>query len=122
MKQRDLWFALVVVLVVALVIPAGERIGGAGAAQGVMVGAAIAAAFQLASFTALTRLLPGKQMLVFGAGMLGRFVLVAAVALVVLPLSGLPAASTLLTMATVLFVTSVAEPVFLTNEIGKTSP
>ena len=58
-------------------------------------------------------LLPGRGAVVFGVGMLGRFLLVAVSALVLVPVAGLAPAPTLLALVSVLFGPSLLEPVFL---------
>jgi hypothetical protein len=58
-------------------------------------------------------LLPCRPGLAHGLGMLTRFGLVAAVAFVGLPVLGTAAAPTLLALVTVLFLTTLAEPVVL---------
>lgn len=110
-------FAALVVAVSLLVALLGVGMAGAGA--GVVAGAGIGCAFQLLSFWTMLALLPGRQMLAFGLGMLGRFALVALVALAGLPLAGLPAAPTLLSLVTVLFATTLLEPVFLAADTRK---
>ncbi|HEV2146959.1 MAG TPA: hypothetical protein VGR37_06135 [Longimicrobiaceae bacterium] len=112
-------FTLLVVVVSVLVALAGTGMAGPEARTGVVAGAAIGGAFQLLSYWALLVLLPGRQMLGFGLGMLGRFALVAVVALVVLPLAGLPGAPTLFTLVSVLFATTLLEPVFLAADTRK---
>lgn len=113
MTRRGLVFAALVVVLSAAVALAGVRLAGPEQAAAVAWGAGVGCAFQLLSFWTMVTLFPGRQMLAFGLGMLGRFALVAGVALVVLPLSGLAAAPTLFALVTVLFATTVLEPVFL---------
>lgn len=118
MSRPGVFVALVagVALLVAL---AGAALAGPRAATGVWVGAAVGGLFQLLSFGAMLALFPGRQMLAFGLGMLGRFALVAVVALVVLPRSGLAAAPTLFALVTVLFATTLLEPLFLAADTRK---
>ena len=97
-------------------------LAGAGMAEDaapVAVGAGTGGAFQVLSFWTLAALFPGRQMLAFGLGMLGRLALVAGVALVLLPLTGLAAAPTLFALVTVLFATTLLEPVFLAADTRK---
>lgn len=106
-------FAALVVALSAVIALAGSGMVRAEWRTGVVVGAGIGCVFQLLSFRAMLTLLPGRQLLAFGLGMLGRFALVAAAALVLLPATGLPAVPTLLTLVSVLFATTLLEPLFL---------
>lgn len=117
--RRPTVFAALVAGVTLLVALAGAGLAGPRGATGVWVGAAIGGLFQVLSYGAVLALLPGRQMLAFGVGMLGRFALVALVALVVLPLTGLPAATTLFALVTVLFATTLLEPLFLAADTRK---
>jgi hypothetical protein len=117
--RRPAIFAALVVGVALLVALAGARLAGPRGAGGVWAGAALGCVFQLLSFGAMLTLFPGRQMLAFGLGMLGRFALVAAVALVVLPLTGLSPAPTLFALVTVLFATTLFEPLFLAADTRK---
>ena len=117
--RKPVVFAALVVAVSLLVALLGAGLAGPGSGAGVVAGAGIGCAFQLLSFWTMLALLPGRQMLAFGLGMLGRFALVAVVALVGLPLAGLPAAPTLLSLVTVLFATTLLEPVFLAADTRK---
>jgi hypothetical protein len=85
-----------------------------------VVGAAVWQALVLTvTFTALSH----NRLAAFGVGMLARFLLVAVTALVALPALGLPQAPLLLSMVTVLFATSLIEPVLFAagarNETGR---
>lgn len=102
--------SLTTAVLVALV--AGALAGEAGRSS-VAAGAAVAAGFQVLVFWAMTALFPQQPLLVFGVGMLGRFVLLAATALVVVPLAGWAPAPALLTLVSVLFATTLLEPLFL---------
>jgi hypothetical protein len=111
-KARRIALALAGVLALAalvwaagllLVAPAGRR--------GVAAGAAIAGAWQVLVVGVLAVALPGKALLAHGVGMLARLAMVVAAGLVIVPAAGLPAAPTLLTMVTVLFATTLIEPV-----------
>jgi hypothetical protein len=117
--RRPAVFLVLVVAATLGVALAGAGLAGPGGAAGVRVGAALGGLFQLLSFGTLHALFPGRQMLAFGVGMLGRFALVALVALVVLPLMGLPAAPTLFALVTVLFATTLLEPLFLAADTRK---
>lgn len=88
-------------------------IAGAEGRSGVVAGAVVAVCFQLLVFWVVTGLLPGKPALAFGLGMMSRFFLVAVMALVIAPQAGWALAPTLLTLVSVLFATTLLEPVFL---------
>jgi hypothetical protein len=112
--RRPAVFAALVVVVALLVALLGARMSAD--AGGVWMGAMIGGAFQLISFAAMVWLLPGRPMLAFGLGMLGRFALVALVALLWLPVSGSAPAPTLFALVSVLFATSLLEPLYLAAE------
>ena len=96
--------ALVAAIGAAMVAGPGER-------RGVLAGVAIGAGFQLLVFGATAAALPESRLAAFGVGMLARLALVVAAALALVPATGLPAAPTLLSMVTVLFATTLVEPV-----------
>ena len=112
--KGGLWFSLVAGVVALVVGLAGGALAGAGAGAAVWWGAVAGFVAQLSIFWLLfVWLLPRRQALAHGLWMLARFALVAAVALLGLPLLGLAPAPTLLSLVTVLFVTTLAEPVVL---------
>jgi hypothetical protein len=96
--------ALLVWLAGTAMVPPGQR-------GGVAAGVAVAAGVQLLLFALVAVALPESRLAAFGVGMLARMVLVVAAALVLVPATGLPPAPTLLSMVTVLFATTLAEPV-----------
>jgi hypothetical protein len=112
--RSGIWFSLVAAVAgLAVGLVGAAWVGDAGRA-GVWWGVGVAFATQVAGFWLLfVLLLPGRRALAHGLGMLGRFGLVAAVAFLGLPLLGVAAAPTLLSLVTVLFVTTLAEPVVL---------
>jgi hypothetical protein len=67
--------------------------------------------FQLAVFALTELLLRDRRLVAFGVGMIGRFALVAFAALVLLRLTGLPAAPLLFALVGTLFGTTLVEPV-----------
>jgi hypothetical protein len=79
----------------------------------VAAGVGIGVAFQLALFALTESLLRDRRLVAFGIGMIGRFVLVAFTALVLLRLTGLPAAPLLFALVGTLFGTTLVEPVLL---------
>lgn len=82
--------------------------------QAVWVGVLVALVFQLLLFVVLFVVALAKQpMLAYGLSMLGRFFVVASVALFWAPWLQLPAAPLLFSLVTVFFVTTLIEPLFL---------
>ncbi|HEX2095537.1 MAG TPA: hypothetical protein VHG28_24285 [Longimicrobiaceae bacterium] len=119
MIRRGMLFLVWVVAVTLLVVWMGARLAGPAARTGVAMGAGIGSVFQVLSFWMMLALFPGRQLLAFGLGMVGRFGLVAVVALLVLPVAGLPAAPTLFALVAVLFATTLLEPLFLAADTRK---
>jgi hypothetical protein len=112
--RSGIWFSLVAAAVGLAVGVGGEVwVGEAGRAGG-WWGAGGGFSLPVVCFWLLfVWLLPGRRALAHGLGMLARFGSVAAVAFVGLPLLRVAAAPTLLSLVTVLFVTTLAEPVVL---------
>lgn len=105
--------AATVVAGAALVLPAAE-------ARGVRVAALIACGAQLAAFGLLVYGRSRATLFLAGwvGGMLLRFGVLAAVAMRVTQDGGLPAAATLVSLAGLLFVLLLLEPVFLRRELS----
>ena len=61
-----------------------------------------------------------NRLAAFGVGMLARFLLVAVAALVAIPALGVPMGPALLSMVTVLFATTLIEPVLFAAGAGDT--
>jgi hypothetical protein len=110
-KRGTVLAAAVVMLVGALVYGAGlslADVDGRGAlAAGVLTGVA----FQLLVLAIATTALRHNALAAYGAGMLGRLLLVIVGALVIVPAAGLDAAPFLYSLVTVLFATTLLEPV-----------
>ena len=106
-------FPAAVVLLGLAVLGLGWASTEGAARTAVAVGVGIGVAFQLAVFALTELLLPGKRLVAFGLGMVGRFALVAFTALVVLRLTGLAAAPLLFSLVGTLFGTTLVEPVLL---------
>ena len=104
-------FAALTLAAALLVWLAGSAMTDAAGRPGVLAGAAIATLFQLVVFTLTTALLRSSRFAAFGVGMLARMLLVIVAALAIVPASGLPAAPTLFSLVTVLFATTLLEPV-----------
>jgi hypothetical protein len=118
-KRSPYLFLVVVVVVAGLVAAAGPFLAGAGSGRPVAVGAVMAALAQCALFVLLVQAFPGRGMLVFGMGMMGHLVLLVLAMFVVVPLSGLAAAPTLISLVSVLFASTVVEPLFLSVDNRK---
>ncbi len=86
--------------------------------RAVTVGVAFAAIWQALVFGVTVTALPNNRLAAFGLGMLSRFLLVVIAALVLVPLLEVPAAPALLSMVTVLFATTLIEPVLLAPGAG----
>ena len=103
--------AVVVFLLASLMVPHEQR---RAVAIGVGAGAAWQALVLSVTFTALHH----NRLAAFGVGMLARFLLVALAALVAVPALHLPPAPVLLSLVTVLFATSLIEPVLFAAGAG----
>lgn len=113
MRPVELRYAAAVLLVCVAVLGAGRLLAGPEAAGGVAAAVGIAGAFQLLAFWLARALFGERRLLAYGVGMLGRFALVAFTAFLIVPRAGLPAAATLFALVSVLFPTTVLEPVLL---------
>jgi hypothetical protein len=91
------------------------------ARTGIAVGVILGCVFQLLFLLLARMVFPGRQLAAYGVGMLGRLTLVLASAMVLVPATGLPAAPTLLSLVTVLFATTLLEPVALAAGTRKKS-
>jgi hypothetical protein len=104
---------LLVGVIGGLLVPADAR-------QAVWLGAAFAFAIQVVLFVVLFVVAFGSRpLLAHGLGMLGRFAAFAAVALFWIPLTRVPAAPLLFSLITVLFLTTLVEPIILFRRTGK---
>lgn len=110
-----------VLLIGALVYVAGIALAGASAQRGVAAGVVIGCGFQLLFLAVAHLAFPGKQLAAYGVGMLGRLLLVLVAALVLVPATGLPPAPTLFSLVSVLFATTLLEPVALAAGTQKKS-
>ena len=86
----------------------------------VAFGVGVAAAWQAMVLAVTAAALPQSRLAAFGVGMIARFLLVAAAALVAVPALGLPMGPVLLPMVTVLFATTLIEPVLFAPGAGDT--
>lgn len=106
-------FPAAVLVVGLLVLGIGWAAAEGAARTAVAAGVGIGVAFQLALFALTESLLRDRRLVAFGIGMIGRFALVAFTALVLLRLTGLPAAPLLFALVGTLFGTTLVEPVLL---------
>jgi hypothetical protein len=86
----------------------------------VAFGVGAAAVWQALVLAVTATALPQSRLAAFGVGMIARFLLVAAAALVIVPALGLPMGPALLPMVTVLFATTLIEPVLFAPGAGDT--
>lgn len=111
MKRGTVIAAVGVLVIGALVYAAGlalARPDGRGAlAAGVLVGVA----FQLVVLAIAEFAFPDNALAAYGVGLLGRLLLVIVGALVIVPAAGLQPAPFLYSLVTVLFATTLLEPV-----------
>lgn len=112
---RQGWIFSVVAAVIALVVGGlGALVVAPASRPGVLVGAACGLAVQLLSFWAIAVwLFPGKGLLAYGLGLLGRMAAFGIVALLVIPAAGLGLAPTLFSLAGVFWATTLVEPLCL---------
>ena len=114
MSGSSMRFGIAAVAVSAMVLVVGRWLASPAGDPGVVPGVILALTTQLfASWMFAEVLLPGQRFLAYGLGMLIRFAVVAATALLVIPQTGIPAAPTLLALVSVFFVLAVLEPVFM---------
>lgn len=117
MKRSTERFVLWAAGAAAVLAGLGSMIAGAAAMPSVVFGAALAWFAQATLFWVLAeRVFGGRLVPVYAAGMIARFALLAFAAFVLVPLLNVAAAPMLLTLAAVLFATTLLEPVFLAGE------
>jgi len=111
---QGLRYTLAALAVAALVVAAGLAFVDAAHRGGVLAGAGIGVAVQVAAFWIFAVwLYPGRMWHGYGLGMLARFAAFAAAAFLVVPRAGLPMAATLFSLVGVFWLTTLVEPVFL---------
>jgi hypothetical protein len=112
--RSGIWYTTAAALLTLMVAAScAMLLDGAGRA-GAWSGAAIAFAVQVLVFWLLfVWVLPERHGLAHGLGAMLRMALVAVAALWLVPAAGFPAAPTLLTLVTVLFLTTLSEPIVL---------
>jgi hypothetical protein len=105
--------AAVVYLAASLMVPPESR-------RAVAIGVGLGAAWQALVLAVTLTALGHNRLAAFGVGMLARFLLVAVAALVAIPALGVPMGPALLSMVTVLFATTLIEPVLFAAGAGDT--
>ena len=108
---RLLRLVAAVAVIAAVVYLAAAAMVGPEDRHAVALGVGIGAAWQALVFAVTVTALPDNRLAAFGIGMLARFLLVALAALVGVPALGVPMAPALLSLVTVLFATTLIEPV-----------
>ena len=109
--RRLLLATLGIAALAAVVWGVGSALVGPEGRPGVAAGAAMGGAWQVLVLGVLAVALPGNRLLAHGVGMLARLALVVAAGVVIVPAAKLPLGPTLLTLVTVLFATTLIEPV-----------
>ena len=97
----------------ALVYGAGVALAHPSGHTGIAVGVAVGCIFQMLLLLTARVAFPGNQLAGYAVGLMGRLLLVGAAAMILVPATGLPAAPTLLSLVSVLFATTLLEPVAL---------
>lgn len=97
-------------LIGALVFAAGVALA-PDAIGAVATGVGVGCAVQLLLMGAMQAAFPDQPLAAYGVGLMGRLIVVVAAALVLVPATGFPAAPTLLSLVSVLFATTLLEPV-----------
>jgi len=109
--------ALACSLLAGVVLSIGLLIAGPHAAAGVVAGATIALVFQVVVVGGLlTAAFANSRLVRFTLGMGGRMILLGVTALVLVPALALPSAATLFSLVSVLFLTTLSEPLVLRAE------
>lgn len=114
MKRQGIRFTVVAAAISVAVAVVGALAVSPPARPGVYVGAGLAFALQVLVFWLLAVwLFPGRGMMTYGLGLLGRMFVFGVVALALAPRAGLALIPTLFSLAGVFWVTTMVEPLFL---------
>ena len=113
MKRATMIAAAGVLVIGALVYAAGLALARPDARGDVAVGVLVGVGFQLLVLLIAAVAFPQNALAAYGVGMLGRLLLVVVAALVVLPAARLQPAPFLYSLVTVLFATTLLEPVVM---------
>ena len=109
--RRHLFYVAGSVAVALLVWALGSAMVQGADRAAVAGGVAIGCGFQLLVHAVTSAALSGNRLAAFGVGMLARFLLVVVAALVLVPVTGYRTEPFLFSLVTVLFATSLLEPV-----------
>lgn len=113
MKRTTVMAAVGVLVIGALVYAAGLGLARPDAREDMAAGVLVGVAFQLLILLIAAVAFPRNALAAYGVGMLGRLLLVIVAALVILPAAGLQPAPFLYSLVTVLFATTLLEPVVM---------
>ncbi len=113
MKRATMIAAAGVLVVGALVYAAGLALAQPEGRGSLAVGVLVGVAFQLFLLVVAALVFPDNALAAYGVGLLGRLLLVIAAALVILPAAGLQPGPFLYSLVTVLFATTLLEPVVM---------
>jgi hypothetical protein len=121
-KRQGLRYSAVALLCAALVLAVGVRLVPAAQAGAVITGSLIALVVQVGVFWLfMVRLFPGRGWHGYGLGLLVRFAAFAVVALLLVPMRGMPLGATLFPLAAVFWLTTMLEPLFLKARTPETT-
>jgi hypothetical protein len=112
-KRGTLFAAAGVLVIGALVYAAGLTLAQPDARGDMAAGVLVGVAFQLLVLLIAAVAFPDNALAAYGVGMLGRLLLVIVAALVIIPAAGLQPEPFLYSLVTVLFATTLLEPVAL---------
>jgi hypothetical protein len=110
-KRGTMAAAAGVLVIGALVYAVGLTLARPDARGDMATGVLVAVAFQLLVLLIAAVVFPENALAAYGVGMLGRLLLVIVAALVIVPAAGLRPAPFLYSLVTVLFATTLLEPV-----------
>ena len=113
MKRATMMAAAGVLVIGALVYAAGLALGQPDGRGSLAVGVLVGVAFQLLLLAIAALVFPDNALAAYGVGMLGRLLLVIVAALVILPAAKLKPEPFLYSLVTVLFATTLLEPVVM---------
>lgn len=113
MKRGTMIAGVGVLVTGALVYAAGLALARPDARGALLAGVVVAAAFQLTVLAIAEVVFPDNALAAYGVGLLGRLLLVIVGALVIVPATGVQPAPFLYSLVTVLFATTLLEPVVM---------
>ena len=113
MKRGTVIAGVGVLVIGALVYAAGLTLARPDARGALAAGVLVGVAFQLLVLAIAEFAFPDNALAAYGVGLLGRLLLVIVGALVIIPAAGLQPEPVLYSLVTVLFATTVLEPVVM---------